>query len=99
MHFYRPNVVSLKLVTENQQTPLIGPYLPLSTLYHLTYLEEVLNRFLVRDPIVLGDLDPDIVHLRNFWYQQVADFLESFGLVNILAHFQQRLCYPSLQTW
>ena len=44
--FHGQNVVSCKLVAGNQQTPLIGEYLPPSTLDKLTYLEEALNRFL-----------------------------------------------------
>ena len=38
-----------------------------------------------------GDLNTVILHLHNPWNQQVADLLASFGLVNLLIHFRQRL--------
>ena len=37
-----------------QKTPLVGAYLPPSTLDHLPELEEVPNRFPGRYPIILG---------------------------------------------
>ena len=97
--FHGPNVVSCEIVSGNQLTPLIGYYLPPSTLYHLPHLEETLNPFLDRDPIILGGLNADIIRLRNPREQQVADFLAYFGLVCLLAHFLQHLCYCNLQTW
>ena len=57
MRFHGPNVVSYKIVAGNQLLPLIGAYLPPSTLEHMSDLEEVLNRFLGRYHIVLGDLN------------------------------------------
>ena len=46
-----------------------------------------------------GDLNADIGRLRNPWDQQVAAFLELFGLVDLLVHFQQHLCYRHIQMW
>ena len=57
--FQGPNMVICKIVSRLQRTPLIGDYLPLTTLEHLTNLEDALNSFLWRDPIVLGDLNAD----------------------------------------
>ena len=82
--FHRPNVVSCKLISGDQQTVLIGSCLSPSTLDHMPDLEEALKFFLFRDPVVLRDLNADISGLRNPRYQQVADFLESFRMVNIL---------------
>ena len=68
-------------------------------LYHLIDLEEVLNRFLGSNTFVLGGLNTDIGVSRYTWDQQVAELLESFGLVDLLQHFRQRLHYCKLQTW
>ena len=40
MRFHRPNVVSCEIVSGHHWTPLIGAYLPESTLYHLSDLEK-----------------------------------------------------------
>ena len=74
-------MVSCKLVSGDQQTSLIGAYLPPPTLDHLSELEEALNLFQGRDPVLLGDLNVDIGRLRNPRDQNVTDFLASFGLV------------------
>ena len=84
--FRNPNVVSCEVVTGDHQTPLIVSYLPPSTLDHLPYLEDDLNRFLGSDHVVLGNLNLYIVFLKNPQYQYVADLLVSFGLVYILGH-------------
>ena len=42
------NVIGIK------QTPLIRDYLPPANMDHKSYLEEVLNHFLGRYPIVMG---------------------------------------------
>ena len=89
--FRVPNVVSCNIISGNHIMPLIGVYLTPSTLDHLPYLEESLNCFLVRDPVVLGDLNTNIGQLRNPRDQQVSVFLASFGLVDLLGHFRQRL--------
>ena len=43
-----------------QQTPLIRAYLTPSNIYHIPDLEEVLNHFLWKDPIFMGDLNTDV---------------------------------------
>ena len=53
--YHGPNVVSYELVTRLIRTPLIGTYLPLSTIDHLPDMEEALK--LCKDSIVLGDLN------------------------------------------
>ena len=56
--YHRPNVVICNIVTGLTRTPLIGTYLPLSTLEHLPDLEGALQRF--GDHIVLVDLNMDL---------------------------------------
>ena len=90
-------MVSYKVVARNQRTPLIGGYITPLTLEQLPDLEEALNRFPGREPVVL-DPNADIDRLRNPRDQQVADFLASFGLVELLGHFLQCLYYSHLQT-
>ena len=53
-HFHGTKVVSIEVVTD-KRTPLIGRYLPPSTLFHLTDLEEAFTRFCDQDPISLWD--------------------------------------------
>ena len=48
MQFHVPNLASYKIISGIQRTPLIGVYLPPTTLYHLHDLEEALNHFLWR---------------------------------------------------
>ena len=72
---------------------LIGAYLPMSTLDHVPGMEEELKRFLDGEPVVLEELNADIGLLSNPRDQHVSDFLASFGSVDLLGNFQQRLCY------
>ena len=86
--FHGPNMVSCKIVSGNQITPLIGAYIPPSTMYHLPDLEESLDRFLRRDPIIMGYMNADIFCLWNSCDQQVSDFLASLELMDFLGHFR-----------
>ena len=58
-------MVSCDVSTGIKRTPLVGAYLPSSTLEHLPDLEEVLTRFKDQDPVVLGDLNNDIGQSQN----------------------------------
>ena len=62
MLYHGPNVVSCDIVTRLIWTPLVGAYLPLSTLEHLPDLEEALELF--KDTKVLGDLNVDLDEAR-----------------------------------
>ena len=57
---------------------------PTINLDHVLGIEEMINRFLWRDHIVMGYLNADIGRLQNPQNQQVADFLASFRLVDLL---------------
>ena len=61
MRFNGPNVVSSEVVTVVKLTPLIGAYLPPSTLENFLDLEEALICFWYQDTIVLWDLNAGIV--------------------------------------
>ena len=67
-------MVSCDIVSGSHCIPAIGAYLSPSTLDHLLDLEEALNRFPGREPVVLGDLNTNIGRLTNPPDQQVADF-------------------------
>ena len=88
--FHGSNVVSCEVVTSGKRTTLIGAYIPNSTLDHLQDLEEALTRFRDHYPIVLEELNVNIVQSHNLHIQQVADLLMDFGLVEILLHSRQR---------
>ena len=99
MRFHGTSVVSCILVAGNQLMPLIGAYLPPSTLDLLPDLEEALNLLPGREPIILGYINVGIRRLSNPRDQQVENLLVYFRLVDLLAHFRQRLRYHKLQTW
>ena len=61
MCFRRTNVVSCEVDFCVKRTPLVGAYLPPSTLENIPDLEEALPHFRYLDPIVLGDLNVNIV--------------------------------------
>ena len=56
--YHGPNMVSCEHVTRLTPNPLVGAYLPLSTLEHLTDLAEAMKLF--KEPIFLGDLNVDL---------------------------------------
>ena len=97
--FHGPNVVSCVVVSGSKRMPMIGVYLPPSTLDHLPDLEEAINRFPQQDPIIMGDLNADIHDLSTNRSQQVAAFLATFGLLDVLTHFKQRRPHRHNQTW
>ena len=99
MRFHGPNVVSCEVIGSGNRTPLIGAYLPPSTLGHLPNLEEDLIRFWDQDPIVLGYLNADIRQAQNPRSHQVDDLLMEFGLVDILHHFRKRCRFLHMKTW
>ena len=91
--FHGLNVVSCEVISGGNRTPLVGVYLPLSTLYHLPYLKESLACFQEQDPIVLGYLNSDIVQAQNPCIQKVDDLLMEFSMANLLRHFRQHLSF------
>ena len=58
-----------------------------------------INSLLGRGHVFLEDLNADISCLRNLWDQQVKYLFASFGMVDLLDNFQQRLLERNLQTW
>ena len=56
--YHSLNVLSCEIFTRINRNPLVGAYLPPSTLKHLLDLEEALQRF--REPIYLEDLNVDL---------------------------------------
>ena len=92
-----------KIVSSAKQTPLIGAYTPpppsLSILDHLPDIEEAPSQFPDREPIFIGNLNADIRHLQNLQNQQMAYFLMSFGLVNLIINFRQRFNFLHIQIW
>ena len=85
-------MVSCEDISGGERTPLIGVYLTPYKFDNLPYLEEALNLFLGKDPIVLGRLQYPRI-------QQVAEFLASFGLVDLLIHLRQWMRFQYLNMW
>ena len=57
MHFHGLNRISCEVVTGKSRNPIVGAYLPPTTLINLPDIEEALERFRGQYPIVLGDIN------------------------------------------
>ena len=77
-----------KVIVSGKRNPLIGTYVPNSTLEHLPELEEAMTRFRDQDPIVLGYLNTDIGQSHNHISQQVVDLMIEFEMADLLHHFR-----------
>ena len=89
----------LQIVTVPTRTPLVGAYLPPSTLEHLLDVEEALYKFKGLDPIVLGDLNMDLDNTHRSRSQHMADLLMEFGIVDLVRNFRQRRRFQNLKIW
>ena len=98
-HFHGQNVVSCEIFTGPTWTTLVGAYLPHSTLEDLPDVNEVLQQFNGRDPIVLGDLNMELENTRSSQSQRVADPLIEYGIIDLVQKFIQRQCFQYLKTW
>ena len=98
-----PNILSFHLILGNTVQPVIGAYLPPSTLDDLPFLTEALDRFPVskQPPLLLGDLNVDLSNKRatDPRTTQVSEILATYGLMDMLPHFKQRKPYRDLCTW
>ena len=99
MQFCGPNLVCFKIVSGIQRIPLIGAYLPMTTLCHLPNLGEALNFFPGRYPIVLRDLNADVFWMGNSQDKQAAKFMVYLGPVELFDHFGQWLRPQHTKTW
>ena len=99
MRFHGPNVVSCKVVTHGRRTPIIGAYLPPSTLHQLPDLEESLTRFQDQDTIVLGDLYAKTSQAQNPRSQKVAAMILEFRLMELLRHIHQWWQLGHMKNW
>ena len=99
MRFHGPNVVSFEKVIRPTRTPLVGVYLPHSTLEHLSDFKEKLQRFKWQDSIVLVDINAYLDDARSSQIQSVADLLIEYGLIEMVCNFRQRLRFRDLNTW
>ena len=98
--FHGPNVLSCLIVSGTKRMPLVGVYLPPSSLDSLPDFEEALTRFQGYTNIVAaGDLNADITDLASPRNQQVAACLATHGLFDLLPHFRQRRSFRHNTTW
>ena len=90
--------VSCKVITNRKQTPIIGKYLPTSTLEHVPDFEDSMKRFQAQYPIVLGEMSVNIDKYQKPCSQQVADLLMDFCLMDLLHHFWQQWLLRHMKT-
>ena len=81
MRFHGPNVVRFETVIGHTRTPLVGTYLPPSTVEHLPDFEEDLQKFKGLYPIALGYFNVELDNARILRSQRVADLLAEFSLI------------------
>jgi exonuclease III len=93
------NVLSTVVVCGDHRIPLIGAYLPPSSLNSLPELIAALDRFAGRDPILLGDLNVNLEDSTSTRNRDVATVLASYGLLDMLPHFRQRKPFRHNCTW
>ena len=74
--FHRPNVVSCEDIRGTSRTPIIGVYLPPTTLDHLPNLEESLESFQFQDPILKGGINLDLDEAQKPRSHLVADIMK-----------------------
>ena len=96
---WRLELTSCEVVTNIKWTPIIDAYFPTSTLEHLPYLEDSLERFQDQYPIVLGYLKADIGQYHNPHSQQVDDLMLEFRLVDLLQHLWEHWQFRHMKTW
>ena len=80
--FHGPNVGICKVIIVTSRTLVIGEYLPLTMLDHLSDIEEALEGFRGQDLIFMGDLNVDLYEALNPHIQLVAYMLTYFGLTD-----------------
>ena len=98
--FHGPNVLSCILVQGDSRMPIVGAYLPPSTLDHLPDFEQAMERFSNYPNVtVLGDFNANIYDLANLRNQTIANCFSNYGLLDLLAHFKQRYRYRDHSTW
>ena len=84
-----PNVISLELVTGARRLPLVGVYIPPNDSSTLVHVEQALNSFCNRDPIVLGDLNVALDSPRDDRAIAIATALARYSLRDMHPHFRQ----------
>ena len=73
--FHGPNLGICEVSRGTSRTPIIGAYVPLTTLTHLPDLEESLERFRVKYPILLGYFNVYLDESQKPISQLVVDLL------------------------
>jgi hypothetical protein len=98
--FHGPNVLSCLIVTGDKRMPLIGAYLPPSSLDSLPDFEEALNCFNgYTNIVVAGNFNADIHDLTKPRNQTVAACFAAYGLFDLLSHFRQWKAFRHNKTW
>ena len=84
MRFHGLNMVNCAIVTGHTWTPLVSTYLSPSTMEHLPYSEEKLQKFKGLGPIVLGVFNVNLDDSQRSRSQRMANLLTEFGLIDLV---------------
>ena len=77
-----------KIIARGKQKPLIGAYRLDPIMEHLPDLELSLTRLQDHYPIVLGELNANIVQDQNLHSKEVTYLLMKFVMLDLLHHFR-----------
>ena len=66
---------------------------------HLPDLEDILERFWGKDPILMGYINVDLDDACNLRSQLISDMMTKFGLIDLMHHFWQRRHLHHLNIW
>jgi len=95
-----PNTISFEIVTGLKRQPVVGTYLPPSNLVDLPHVQAALDRFPQQKPVLMGDLNVDVSRDDNdARTNDVADFLATNGLMDLLTQHRQRKSFRDRTTW
>lgn len=83
----------------DKRIPIVGIYLPPSSLDSLPELEAALDRFPGQQPVVLGDLNVDLMKPTDPRSHDVAAVLASYGMEDMLPHFLQHSTFRHNKAW
>jgi exonuclease III len=93
------NVISFELVTGHRRTLVIGAYIPPGDENALEFIEQAAQRRPNLPVLLMGDLNVDLLNLRDTRDANIAAMIANLGLLDLLAHFYMRSGFGHRNTW
>jgi exonuclease III len=96
---HSPNVISFELVTGCRRTLVIGAYIPPGDRNAIEFIEQAAQRCPNLPIMLMGDLNVDLLNLRDTRDANLAAMVATLGLLDILEHFYMRSGFGHCNTW